>query len=345
MLLKRWRFGLLGAVISTLAIYFIFRQMDIAALGRAFIGARYVYIIPTVLLLLAGLVTRALRWRTLLSGGLPLMRAFSITNVAYLVNSVLPLRMGEVARAYLATRADPPVPVLKSASSIIVERLLDLLAVIVLLGLALAAGSLPDELRRAAIVAVPVVVIGFLSLVFLSSQRALTHRILAWFLARFPRDASAQKLSRWLDHFLDGLTPLTKPRALFLALLWTAVSWGFSTVAGYILMFAFFDQGSWVATCLYIAASSLAIAVPAVPGSLGPFELSILLALGATGYGEPRDNAAAFALVVHGVNLGIFAVAGVVGFIQEGISLSQLSQGVREMRQGRMVTQDALSTE
>jgi len=332
-------------MISILAIYFIVRQIDLPALGRALVGARYIYVVPTVLLLLAGLMTRALRWRTLLSGGLPLMRAFSITNVAYLVNGVLPLRLGEVARAYLATRADPPVPVLKSVSSILVERLLDLLAVVVLLGLALAAGPLPEQLRTAAFFVVPGVIVGFLVLVFLSSQRALTHRLVAWFATRLLRVVSAQRLSQWLDHFLDGLTPLTQPRALFLALLWTAISWGFSTVAGYTLMFAFFDQGSWVATCLYIAASSLAIAVPAVPGSVGPFELSILLALDAAGYGEPRDTAAAFALVVHGVNLGIFVVAGVIGFIQEGISLGQLSQGVREMRQGRMVAQDVVPTE
>jgi len=343
--LKRWRFGLLGAFISILAIYFIARQIDLTALGQALAKAQYIYVIPTLLLLAAGLVTRALRWQVLLSDALPLRRAFNITNVAYLVNAVLPLRMGEVARAYLATRADPPVPVLKSASTIIVERLLDLLAVMVLLGLALAGGPLPSELRAAAVFGIPALIAGFLVLVFLSRRRALAHRIVNAIVGRLPQRISSRRLSQWLDHFLDGLSPLTQPRALFLSLLWTACSWGFSTVAGYILMLAFFPQASWVATCLYIAASSLVIAVPAVPGSLGPFELSILLALSATGYGEPHDTAAAFALVVHGVNLGIFAVTGLIGFIQEGISLGQLSQGVQEMRQGRAVTQDVVSTE
>jgi hypothetical protein len=84
---------------------------------------------------------------------------------------------------------------------------------------------------------------------------------------------------------------------------------------------------------LYIAAAAFAIAVPAVPGNLGPYELSIMLALGAMGFGQPAETAAAFALVVHGVNLAVHAITGVIGFIQEGISLGQLSQGVREMRQ------------
>lgn len=337
--------GLLGVFVSALAIYLIFRQIDLPTLGRAFAEARYIYVIPAVVVLIIGQATRALRWQVLLSGGLSLHRAFSITNISYLVNAVLPLRMGEVARVYLATRADPPVPVLKSASTIIVERLLDLLAVVVLLGLVLAIGPLPDELRKVAVIMLPIVVIGFLGLVFLSKQRSLAHRILAAITDRLPSVIAERPLTEWLDHFLDGLMPLTQPRALFLALFWTAVSWGFSIVAGYILMLAFFDQASWVATCLFIAAASLAIAVPAVPGSLGPFELSVVLALSATGYADQPDTVAAFALVVHGVNLIMFSIVGIIGFIQEGISLGQLSQGVQEMRQGRMVTKDVVATE
>jgi uncharacterized membrane protein YbhN (UPF0104 family) len=134
-------------------------------------------------------------------------------------------------------------------------------------------------------------------------------------------------------HFLDGLLPLAKPRALFQALVWTVLSWGFSVVAGYILMFAFYPQASWTATCLYIAAAAFAIAVPAVPGNLGPYEGSIILALGAMGFGQPSETVTAFAIVVHGVNLAVHATTGMIGFIQEGISLEQLSQGVREMRQ------------
>jgi len=115
-----------------------------------------------------------------------------------------------------------------------------------------------------------------------------------------------------------------------LALALTAVSWGFSVAAGYVLMFTFYQQPSLATTCLYIAAAALAIAVPAVPGNIGTYELSVLLALRATGYGEPASTAVLFAILVHGVNLIVHSGAGVYGFIHEGISLGQLSQGARE---------------
>ncbi len=333
--MKRWRVGLLGLVVSLAAIYFIASQINLNQLKDAVVSAHYIYVLPTIVFLLIGLVTRAFRWQVLLSGDLPIGRTFSIMNVAYLVNGVLPLRIGEVARIYLATRATPPVPPMKTASTIIVERLLDLLAVVLMVVFALAAGPVPDQIRASALVSGLLVIVGFVVLIILASQRQLANRLLRWALGLIGRGADSPltlRLTRWFDHFLDGLQPLTRPRALFSALVWTALSWGFSTIAGYILMFTFYTQANWAATMLYIAAAAFAIAVPAVPGNLGPYEGSIYLAISAMGYANPAGTAVAFAVLVHGLNLLVHASTGVLGFIQEGISLEQLSRGVQEMR-------------
>ena len=162
---KSWRVGLVGMLASGLAIYLILSSVDLMLLGDALARARYGYVLPTALLLTVGLLTRAARWRALLDSGLALDRAFHILNISYLVNGVLPLRIGEVARAFLAARVDPPVPLLRSASTILIERLLDLLAVLFLLGFALAAApTLPDAYRSAGLVALAALVIGFAGL-------------------------------------------------------------------------------------------------------------------------------------------------------------------------------------
>jgi uncharacterized protein (TIRG00374 family) len=333
---KRWRVGLLGLVVSLVAIYFIASQVNLNQLKDAIVSARYIYVLPTIAFLLLGLVTRAFRWQVLLNKELPFWRTFSIMNVAYLVNGVLPLRIGEVARMYLATRATPPVPPLKTASTIVVERLLDLLGVVLMVVLALSGGPVPDQIRASAMISGLVALAGFAALVVLASQHQVAGRLLQWALKLVGRDAKSPfsiRLTTWLDHFLDGLQPLTRPSALASALLWTIISWGFSAIAGYILMFTFYSQASWAATLLYIAAAAFAIAVPAVPGNLGPYEGSIYLAISAMGYANPAGTAVAFAVLVHGLNLAVHAATGVIGFIQEGISLDQLSQGVQQMRQ------------
>jgi uncharacterized protein (TIRG00374 family) len=329
-MLKNWRIGLLGLIVSLLAIYFIVSQVDVGLLVESLRTARYIYVVPTFVLLIAALFPRAQRWRVLLNGALPFNRAFSIMNVAYLVNGILPLRIGEVARVFLATRVEPPVPVFKTASTVLVERLLDLLAVVVMLGFALAAAPLPGEYRVTALVMLPVVIGGFLTLVILASQRQFAQRILTRLIIWFP-PLQKFNMSAWLDHFLEGLQPLTQPRLLFQVLFWTALSWGISIAAGYIIMFAFFDQADWATTCLYIAAAALAIAVPAVPGNMGTYELSIVLALQAVNISATANTIVSFAVVVHWTNLLVHALTGVIGFMQEGISLSQLSKGVQEI--------------
>jgi len=176
-----------------------------------------------------------------------------------------------------------------------------------------------------------VVVIGFAVLLFLASQRKRTLIIARRFVSRLT-PLRRWNVVGWLEHFLDGLKPLTQPRDLAQVLLLTGASWVCSLLSGYVLMIAFFGHGDWATTCLFSAAASLAVAVPAVPGNLGTYEVSILLALRAMGFGEPAATAAAFAVAVHAVNLLVNSSLGVYGFIQEGVSLDQLSQGVREMK-------------
>ncbi|MBZ0294021.1 MAG: flippase-like domain-containing protein [Anaerolineae bacterium] len=326
---RRWVLPLVGVLITLFIFYLIFTQVNLGAFAAALRQARYIYAVPALLMLLVGLGARALRWRALLGNRFPLIRAFSIMNIAYMMNALLPFRMGEAARAYLVSRGEGALPIFQTVSSIIVERLLDVLALVVVIGLALASGPLPAEIQTAGVFTTIMSVVGFLVLVLLSRQRALAQQMLAVtfrLLSRFAgqKPTLQEKLSRWLNHFLDGLQPLTDPALLFRAVGYTAVSWILSLWAGYFLLGSFFPDATWSATFLYIAASSLAIAVPAAPGNLGPFELSILLALNASGYGDARDTVIAFALFVHGVYLVINVATGLVGLVSEGISLRQL---------------------
>lgn len=329
---KHVRFGLLGIFVSGIALLFILRDIEGSLFVDAWRSARYIYLLPTVALLVAGLLTRARRWQILLDDALPYWRAFSIMNVAYLVNGVLPLRIGEVARIYLATRVRKPVPMMQTASTIIVERLLDLLGVVMMVFIALSLGPVPQQIQTASMVAAVAAISGFTVLVALGRYRALTQRLYRGVMGRLPILRNIEVLESLIEQFLDGLQPLTRPRTFFAAILWTALSWGLSTAAGYVLMFAFFDDASMVATLLYIAAAAFAIALPAVPGNVGTYEASILLAIYAVGYPQ-GSTAVAFAVMVHAVNVIVHASTGAVGLIHEGISLSQLTHGVQNIQQ------------
>jgi hypothetical protein len=318
---RRWRAWLIGIAVSALAIFYIVLQLDMALLGEALANARYIYVLPSLALLALGLYTRALRWRGLLQNTLPPLRAFHILNVSYLVNGVLPLRLGEVARAWLASRAEPTLTIPRALSTVVVERLLDLLAVIGLIALA-ASAEIP-ELRAAAIAAAPLAFIGLIVLVLLAGNKVRALRLVDWFLAQLPflRRLHLDKIA---GDVLDGFAALTRPAAFASAVGWTIISWFLSVAAGYVLMYAFWDTASWEATMAFIAAASLAIAVPAVPGNIGTYELSIIGALTPFGYSPPLETATAFAVLVHAANLLLYALMGGIGLWREGVTIGQL---------------------
>jgi uncharacterized membrane protein YbhN (UPF0104 family) len=205
--------------------------------------------------------------------------------------------------------------------------------------------TLPEIYRSAAALMLPLLLAGFLALLALVSKRIWVQERVGRITRRI---GFLQKLrvAELLDHFLDGLAPLARLDLLLQALFWTGVSWAISLLAGYILMFSVYETVSWSATALYIAAGAFAIAVPAVPGNIGTYEWAVMLAVSASGYGEAMDAVnVSFGLIVHAVNLLVFALMGSLGFIHEGISLSQLRSSVQDAEDHTAVKQERYVSE
>ena len=340
---KRWSSIILGVAVSLAALYYLFHR-DLSGVRDELLHARYVALLPCVALIVAGLWLRALRWRVLLGGRLSPVRSFHILNVSYFVNGVLPLRVGELARAALAARVDPPVPVFTALSTIVVERLLDTMAVFALIGLTLA--ILPTGLEIGVMGAALGLgtVVGVVVLLLFAARPHWAHALLDS-VGRVLPPLRGARLHAWLGHALDGITPLADPRTAALAILWTAVAWATSVMAGYALLYAIFDAPTWAASLAMVALASFAIAVPAVPGNLGPFEAAIVFALASTGLvAHPTDPpAVAFALLLHAEGLAVYIVLGLVGLWAEGVSLGELLSVTRGLRGHAPATSGAVA--
>ncbi len=69
--------------------------------------------------------------------------------------------------------------------------------------------------------------------------------------------------------------------------------------------------------------------MPAVPGNIGTYEWAVMLAVSASGYGPATEAVnVSFGVVVHLINLLVYAVMGSLGFVREGITLGQLAAEV-----------------
>lgn len=334
---SRWRWFnmLLGGAVSLIALWLLLRR-DFGDIQDELRHAQYWAVVPCLILLALGLWVRSIRWRVLLPGRLTAAHSFHILNVSYFINGVLPLRVGELARAALVTRLDPPVPVLTSLSTILVERLLDTLMVFALIGIALALLPTGFEVGLLGLLLGVGAVVGMIVLGVMAAKPHWAHVLLdgiGRFARMIQRPALHDRLHQWLDQLLDGIAPLASGRASALAVFWTVVGWSFSVIAGYLLMFAIFDEPLWSAALAMIALASFAVAVPAVPGNLGPFEAAVVFGLASANQVADMTAApaVAFALLLHVVNLGLYIGLGLIGLWFENVNLAELMQTARRI--------------
>ena len=132
--MKRWIPLIIGIAISLVTLYLAFRSANVGELANAFRTARYEYAVLCVVILLLGNLVRGLRWQVLTQGRLSFSDGFWLWNIGFLFNDVLPARLGEIARTLLAGRR-PGMSFTSALSSVVVERLFDMVSVVVLLAL------------------------------------------------------------------------------------------------------------------------------------------------------------------------------------------------------------------
>ena len=102
--------SLIGSIaLSVLALYFAFKNVPFADLFKYLVSINYFWVLPAVLITLFSFVLRALRWRIILASTkkLSIMRAFHPMMIGFMINCVLPGRLGEVARPLILQKKDP----------------------------------------------------------------------------------------------------------------------------------------------------------------------------------------------------------------------------------------------
>ncbi len=313
---KRVSLVLGSIIVSAASVALILRDVnldDVAGSIRAADGGQLGLAFLFVAL---SMLTRGIRWWGLLGKGLPLMKAIHLVNLTFLGNQ-LPLRLGEAARSVLASREG--VSIEKAAASIVVERLIDTLLVVLMI--AATVGQLPDAPEY---VTVPASRFGALALVAFLCLLAL---------ARHPRKAKkllpivTQKLpllirtplQRIIDNLLDGLGALADLRTLVFTLVWSLIAWSTSLATFYFLHQALGIQVNYAQSVpLGVSLAALGIALPFTIAAVGPFEAAIIV----TGQLVGMDSLAAISLgfLFHGLSVFGYIVFGSAGLLALGVS-------------------------
>jgi glycosyltransferase 2 family protein len=282
-------------------------DLRFVALGTLFIGAA-VYM-------------RAMRWQTILGTNVNYWKIFHAENIGYLINSILPIRAGEPARAYLVSVDDPQTPFVKALSTVLIDRVTDMIGLAALLGIAFSTLEVPTLVRTAGNTTLVMVVIGVIGLAMGAYARSQMQALVRFFTRLLP-DRFAGPLVEWADGFLAGLEVIRSAPRLAWLIVSTTLVWGAYVAFYHCVLLAFEPAPSISLSILATCATALSMSLPSSPGFIGVFHAAIVFAL--KNY-IGADDAAAYAIVLHALDLGCAVAYGIYSLAATGNSLGRIN--------------------
>ena len=290
----------IGLVVSAGALFLTFRGLHWAEVREALADANYALLALAVVLMPVAFYLRALRWAVLFypRRGMSTSNLLGAISVGYALNNLLPLRIGELGRAYLIGKAEN-VNTSHALSTIVVERTLDTLTVVALLMITLPFIDAPAWAKGPAIL----VGLAFLGLAVLlavisaSRERAMTlvRRVIRFLPERF-----RERTEQAADAAIEGFTVLRRPVTMVQAAAWSAAAWLVSVAIMCVVLRAFDLDVPLTAGIFVLAATSLGMVVPSSPGYFGVFHAIAISSL-VNVFDADRDLATSYALVQHAI--------------------------------------------
>ena len=316
---SNWKRILPGLIVSLVALAIVFSMLDLREFGRAVQQADLRFLLAGILSEVVWLLVRGFVWRTLLQNKASYYDTFISINEGYLLNNILPFRLGEIGRAFLLGRK-ARLDFWQVIPSILIERALDLAIAV---GLFLS--TLPFVIgltwaKQAAIVT-GIIVLSGLGLIYILARNR--QHVLSWIDHVGQRVALVKKIAgRRVVAFFDGLEIITDGKLFLRALGWEVINWLIAILQYYLFLRAFFAAPTLLWVLFGLGAGALGIAAPSSPGALGVYEAVLVGAL--VVFGVNASPATAFALSLHISSYIITGLIGGYGLYKDGESLSSL---------------------
>lgn len=320
--------GLLGflltLIFSGLALY----KLDLSEVGSALLEADYLFVAPALLATFCGYLLRAARWRLIVlpSKGVSAGRLFPLLIIGFAVNNLLPARIGEFARAYLLGEQEGISKSL-SFATVVVERVLDGLTLIISLFLVSLLFALPGWGRK----------MGLLSALFFGGALAFLYILLygrEWTSRVIKRLTNplglADRAIQVVDSFVSGVEALRRRHLIPSLVLLSTLVWSCETTSYLFLTLAFSISLSpltrMVAALFVMVIANLGVLIPSSPGYIGTFHFFAMSALAV--FGVVRETALSYAVVSHAMQYLLITGLGLLFLWRENLSLLRIGSEV-----------------
>ncbi|MBV7336809.1 flippase-like domain-containing protein [Chloroflexi bacterium TSY] len=282
------------------------------------------YLILAILFHYSGFAVRGHRWQVLLSirgHRLPYRMATVLLISGWFVSALVPARAGDLVRISLlrSPLAQSPeilsVPIADSTSSIVLERVLDMSAILILgasIGIILLNEQLPDWVSAAYSITL-LLLLGFIITLLLSPP------LLSWLSKRW-NNSLYQKVLGLVTEIVEGLRILPRsPRAGLLVLCESLYIWLCDALLFWFVILSLHAYAPFAHSAFVALTVDIFAAIPITPGGIGQIESvygALLALLQSTQDNITITNIPAVILLTRFVSYWSFLLfSGVIAFM------------------------------
>jgi uncharacterized protein (TIRG00374 family) len=314
---------IIGCLIGVGFLYLAGRKVDFSLMWEAFTKVNYWFVLLAVPVIFLSHFLRALRWRYLMD---PIKRVdvaslFSALLIGYMANILMPAHLGEVLRAYVLGKKRE-VSASSTFATIVVERIIDVFALLLLMVFAILLYPFPDWINKAGYAMLIGTVGLFVFLILLKKHFSFFEGFLTFFSRPLPKGLQ-EKLGQGIGRFVLGIVPLRCKRDYVIIAVLSVVIWACYGFIIHLVLFAF-DFVSvyhlpWSTSLIILVVTTIGIVVPSSPGYVGTYHWLCQISLAM--FGVPAGPALSFALLTHGVNFLPVLIAGLILAYYEGVEI------------------------
>lgn len=288
-----------GCAVAGVFLWLVLRKVDLAEIGAALAQARAGWLVAAVACFFTGYAFRVERWRQMLRHDNPRLRwrdCGAVLMISVAANNLLPLRAGDVVRAFTFNRR-LGIGAATSLSTLLVERLLDTLMLIALLGAAVL--GMKASLTPLSGLGGWLFVMGSAAILALLLAPGAFRPLANWGTALVGRVSAraGAALGGFADKVFGALGHMAQAHVMARLLVLSACAWVLEGLVFLCAAMALPSLARPVAAWLALPLGTLATIIPGTPGFVGTFDYFTTLAMRSAG--NALAPATAYALLVH----------------------------------------------
>ena len=325
---------LLSFGFSGFFLYLAFDKIDIGSFWSSLMRVSWLTIIAVSAMAVMSMFLRAWRWRILLRPvkDISYSTVFTYTMIGFMSNNILPAHAGDFLKPYLLGLKEN-VSGFATLATVLVERVLDGVGLIIIFLLVLPFAPLPQSLQLGglAIGAVLFLLIGLM--IILSSEKSRLRKILLQIVEKLP-NRIRKNVAEKVQMFLFGLTVFQNRAQIFKLLLISAFVWAHLAATIFMILKGYpmgLDIPGWelaIASVITIVVLAFVIVLPSSPGYVGITQIAFIFSLGY--FGIPEADAVGASVIFNLTQYIPITVLGIIFFFKEGLSFRQIRKEVRQ---------------